>query len=104
MLSRYRGKTQCNVCKGKRLREEANYVKIGGASISDLVEMSLKDLKIFFNNLELNKKEEKTSKRLLKEIQNRLEFLANVGLDYLTLNRKSNTLSGGESRVHVYFR
>ena len=98
MLSRYRGKTQCNVCKGKRLREEANYVKIGGASISDLVEMSLKDLKIFFNNLELNKKEEKTSKRLLKEIQNRLEFLANVGLDYLTLNRKSNTLSGGESQ------
>jgi len=85
-------------CKGKRLREEANYVKIGGASISDLVEMSLKDLKIFFNNLELNKKEEKTSKRLLKEIQNRLEFLENVGLDYLTLNRKSNTLSGGESQ------
>jgi excinuclease ABC subunit A len=98
MLSRFRGKTKCYTCKGKRLREEANYVKIGGASISDLVEMSLKDLKIFFNNLELNKKEEKTSKRLLKEIQNRLEFLANVGLDYLTLNRKSNTLSGGESQ------
>ena len=98
MLSRFRGKTKCYTCKGKRLREEANYVKIGGASISDLVEMSLKDLKIFFNNLELNKKEEKTSRRLLKEIQNRLDFLENVGLDYLTLNRKSNSLSGGESQ------
>ena len=98
MLSRFRGKTKCYTCKGKRLREEANYVKIGGASISDLVEMSLKDLKIFFNNLELNKIEEKTSRRLLKEIQNRLDFLENVGLDYLTLNRKSNSLSGGESQ------
>ncbi|MDG1015066.1 MAG: excinuclease ABC subunit UvrA [Flavobacteriaceae bacterium] len=98
MLSRFRGKTKCFICKGKRLREEANYVKIGGASISDLVEMSLKDLKIFFNNLELSKKEEKTSRRLLKEIQNRLDFLENVGLDYLTLNRKSNSLSGGESQ------
>ncbi len=98
MLSRFRGKTKCYTCKGKRLREEANYVKIGGASISDLVEMSLKDLKIFFNNLELSKKEEKTSRRLLKEIQNRLDFLENVGLDYLTLNRKSNSLSGGESQ------
>ena len=98
MLSRFRGKTKCYTCKGKRLREEADYVKIGGASISDLVEMSLKDLKIFFNNLELSKKEEKTSRRLLKEIQNRLDFLENVGLDYLTLNRKSNSLSGGESQ------
>ena len=98
MLSRFRGKTKCYTCKGKRLREEANYVKIGGASISDLVEMSLKDLKIFFNNLELYKIEEKTSRRLLKEIQNRLDFLENVGLDYLTLNRKSNSLSGGESQ------
>ena len=98
MLSRYRGKTKCSECKGKRLRQEANYVKVGSASISDLVGMSLKDLKMFFENLKLNTKEKEISKRLLKEIQNRLEFLTNVGLDYLTLNRKSNTLSGGESQ------
>ena len=98
MLSRYRGKTKCSACKGKRLRKEANYVKVGDASISDLVEMPLKDLKLFFDNLKLNTKDKEISKRLLKEIQNRLEFLTNVGLDYLTLNRKSNTLSGGESQ------
>ena len=98
MLSRYRGKTKCSECKGKRLRQEANYVKVGSASISDLVGISLKDLKMFFENLKLNTKEKEISKRLLKEIQNRLEFLTNVGLDYLTLNRKSNTLSGGESQ------
>ena len=97
MLSRYRGKTKCGNCHGKRLREEANFVKVGAASITDLVEMSLKDLKTFFNDLTLDSKEQEIAKRLLKEIHNRLDFLTNVGLDYLTLNRKSNTLSGGES-------
>ena len=98
MLSRYRGKTKCGNCHGKRLREEANFVKVGAASITDLVEMSLKDLKTFFNDLTLDSKEQEIAKRLLKEIHNRLDFLTNVGLDYLTLNRKSNTLSGGESQ------
>ena len=98
MLSRYRGKTKCGSCYGKRLREEANFVKVGAASITDLVEMSLRDLKAFFNHLTLDVKEQEIAKRLLKEIHNRLDFLTNVGLDYLTLNRKSNTLSGGESQ------
>ena len=98
MLSRYRGKTKCGSCHGKRLREEANFVKVGAASITDLVEMSLRDLKVFFNDLTLDSKEQEIAKRLLKEIHNRLDFLTNVGLDYLTLNRKSNTLSGGESQ------
>ena len=98
MLSRYRGKTKCGSCQGKRLREEANFVKVGGASITDLVELSLKDLRAFFKSLKLDAKELEIAKRLLKEINNRLEFLANVGLDYLTLNRRSNTLSGGESQ------
>ena len=98
MLSRYRGKTKCGSCQGKRLRKEASFVKVGGASITDLVELSLKDLRTFFKSLKLNVKELEIAKRLLKEINNRLEFLANVGLDYLTLNRKSNTLSGGESQ------
>ena len=98
MLSRYRGKTKCKTCDGKRLREEANYVKIEGATITDLVEMPLNKLAVFFNQLELNDYDAKIAKRLLKEINNRLAFLSNVGLDYLTLNRKSNTLSGGESQ------
>ena len=98
MLSRYRGKTKCRSCQGKRLREEANFVKVGGASITDLVELSLKDLRAFFKTLKLDAKELEIANRLLKEINNRLDFLANVGLDYLTLNRKSNTLSGGESQ------
>ena len=98
MLSRYRGKTKCNKCHGKRLREEANYVKIAGVTISDLVEMPLDKLAIFFNNLELNEYDSKIAERLLKEITNRLSFLSNVGLNYLTLNRRSNTLSGGESQ------
>ena len=98
MLSRYRGKTKCGSCQGKRLRPEANFVKVGGASITDLVELSLKDLRGFFKTLKLDTKEQEIAKRLLKEINNRLEFLSNVGLDYLTLNRKSNTLSGGESQ------
>ncbi|GAA4808151.1 excinuclease ABC subunit UvrA [Litoribaculum gwangyangense] len=98
MLSRYRGKTKCKACNGKRLRIEVNYVKISGATITDLVEMPLNRLANFFNQLELNDQDTKISSRLLKEINNRLLFLSNVGLDYLTLNRKSNTLSGGESQ------
>ncbi len=98
MLSRYRGKTKCKTCNGKRLRIEANYVKINGATITDLVEMPLNSLVSFFNNLELNEYDTKISNRLLKEINNRLGFLSNVGLNYLTLNRRSNTLSGGESQ------
>ncbi len=98
MLSRYRGKTKCSTCHGKRLRPEANYVKIGDVNITDLVEMPLDKLANFFQQLELNDYDETIAKRLLKEINNRLSFLSNVGLDYLTLNRKSNTLSGGESQ------
>ena len=98
MLSRYRGKTKCNVCKGKRLRKEASYVKINGATITDLVDLPLNELRTFFKDLKLNAYDEKIAKRLLTEINTRLDFLANVGLDYLTLNRRSNTLSGGESQ------
>ncbi|GAA3641290.1 excinuclease ABC subunit UvrA [Flavivirga jejuensis] len=98
MLSRYRGKTTCKACNGKRLRTEANYIKIGGATITDLVEMPLDKLANFFKQLELNDHDTQIANRLLKEINNRLLFLANVGLDYLTLNRRSNTLSGGESQ------
>ncbi|AUS06666.1 excinuclease ABC subunit UvrA [Pseudotamlana carrageenivorans] len=98
MLSRYRGKTKCKACQGKRLRTEANYVKISDATISDLVETPLDQLALFFKQLQLNEYDLKVAKRLLTEINNRLEFLSNVGLDYLTLNRKSNTLSGGESQ------
>ncbi|NRA92407.1 MAG: excinuclease ABC subunit UvrA, partial [Psychroserpens sp.] len=98
MLSRYRGKTKCNVCNGKRLRKEAGYVKIGNTTITDLVEMPLIRLVQFFNELELSDHDLSIADRLLKEIKNRLTFLTNVGLDYLTLNRKSNTLSGGESQ------
>ena len=98
MLSRYRGKTKCNNCNGKRLRKEAGYVKVNGISIQELVALPLDKVKVFFNNLVLNKYDQKVAKRLLIEINNRLEFLSNVGLSYLSLNRKSNTLSGGESQ------
>ncbi|TYP74948.1 excinuclease ABC subunit UvrA [Aquimarina intermedia] len=98
MLSRYRGKTRCSSCNGKRLRPETNYVKIAGTTITDLVEKPLDELIPFFQNLELNEFDAQVAKRLLKEINSRLSFLSNVGLDYLTLNRKSNTLSGGESQ------
>lgn len=98
MLSRYRGKTKCSKCLGKRLRPEANYVKINGVTITDLVTMPLDKLSVFFEQLELNAYDTTIANRLLKEISNRLSFLSNVGLDYLTLNRKSNTLSGGESQ------
>ena len=98
MLSRYRGKTKCNACEGKRLRKEANYVKIDGRSITELVALPICELKLFFENLEITENESKIAKRLLTEIKNRIGYLSNVGLDYLTLNRKSNTLSGGESQ------
>jgi len=98
MLSRYRGKTKCNVCKGKRLRKETNYVKVGGKDISDLVELPIKRLLPFFGELSLDTYDTQIASRLLKEINTRLGFLDKVGLSYLTLNRKSNTLSGGESQ------
>ena len=98
LLARYRGKTRCHECHGKRLRKEANYVKIAGKSISDLVELPIEELQVFFKGLQLNDYEQEVAKRLLLEINNRLQFLADVGLGYLTLNRKSNTLSGGESQ------
>lgn len=98
MLSRYRGKTRCGVCKGKRLRKEADYVKIQGKSISDLIELPIKNLIPFFEDLQLSQHDQTVAKRLLKEIITRLDFLDKVGLNYLTLNRKSNTLSGGESQ------
>ncbi|MGB5436987.1 MAG: excinuclease ABC subunit UvrA [Maribacter sp.] len=98
MLSRYRGKTKCNECRGKRLRKETNYVKIDTKSITDLVELPIKQLTVFFKELSLNEFDAQVADRLLKEINTRLGFLKKVGLDYLTLNRKSNTLSGGESQ------
>ncbi|CAL2091907.1 UvrABC system protein A [Tenacibaculum sp. 190524A05c] len=98
MLSRYRGKTKCSECDGKRLRKEANYVQVYGKTISDLVNLPLDELAEFFKSIELNVYEEKIGKRLLTEINNRLQFLVDVGLSYLTLNRTSNTLSGGESQ------
>ncbi|MBZ9729205.1 excinuclease ABC subunit UvrA [Salegentibacter sp. JZCK2] len=98
MLSRYRGKTRCTTCKGKRLRPEAEYVKIDGHSITDLVGKPLDKVREFFADLKLNEYDQQIAKRLLIEINNRLKFLSEVGLDYLTLNRKSNTLSGGESQ------
>ena len=98
MLSRYRGKTVCPECHGSRLKKEAQYVKVGGKSITDLVLMPLDELKHFFDGLQLDETDQKIASRLLIEINNRLEFLLDVGLGYLTLNRLSNTLSGGESQ------
>ncbi len=98
LLARYRGKTRCHSCHGRRLRKEANYVKIQGKSISDLVEISIEKLQTFFKELTLWPYEQEVAKRLLIEINSRLQFLSDVGLGYLTLNRKSNTLSGGESQ------
>ncbi|HEU4788702.1 MAG TPA: excinuclease ABC subunit UvrA [Flavobacterium sp.] len=98
MLSRYRGKTKCHVCKGKRLRIEASYVKINGKTVSDLVDLPIKHLVDFFKNIDLDEYEKQIAKRLLIEINNRLSFLTEVGLNYLTLNRNSSTLSGGESQ------
>lgn len=99
MLSRYRGKTICPECKGSRLRDDANYVKISGKSITDIVLMQVKNsLHFFKNEIQLDKHDSVVAKRLLVEISNRLQFLVDVGLGYLTLNRLSNTLSGGESQ------
>ncbi|HLV46289.1 MAG TPA: excinuclease ABC subunit UvrA [Flavobacterium sp.] len=98
MLSRYRGKTKCRSCEGKRLRKEAEYVEINQRAISDLVDLPLDELTLFFKNIKLTDYEQKVAKRLLLEINNRLQFLADVGLSYLTLNRQSATLSGGESQ------
>ena len=98
MLSRYRGKTTCPECKGSRLRQDASNVKINSKSITDIVLMPLDKAYSFFADLELDERDQKIAKRLLMEITNRLGFLNNVGLSYLTLNRLSNTLSGGESQ------
>ena len=98
MLSRYRGKTTCPKCHGTRLKPEADYVKIGGRSISDLVQMPIVRLKEWFDHVELSEQEQQIGSRLLTEINSRLQFLLDVGLGYLTLNRMSNTLSGGESQ------
>ncbi|HUI32744.1 MAG TPA: excinuclease ABC subunit UvrA [Dysgonamonadaceae bacterium] len=102
MLARYRGKTTCPVCNGARLKKEALYVKVGGKSIADLVLMPVYKLKEFFDTLKLDENDVAIAKRLLVEIQNRVQFLMDVGLSYLTLNRLSNTLSGGESqRINI---
>jgi excinuclease ABC subunit A len=98
MLSRYRGKTLCPKCHGTRLKKETSYVMIQGKSISDLVEIPISQLKSWFDHLSLDEHESKIAKRLLTEINNRLQFLVDVGVGYLTLNRPSNTLSGGESQ------
>ena len=98
MLSRYRGKTLCPDCHGTRLRKEANYVKINGKSISQLVDLPINELYSFITSLQLPEHESEIAKRLIREITTRLEFLMDVGLEYLTLNRQSNTLSGGESQ------
>ena len=98
MLSRYRGKTVCPECHGTRLKKETEYVKINGMSMTNLVEMPIGKLKEWFDNLQLDEHDAMTGKRLLLEINNRLQFLVNVGLSYLTLNRASNSLSGGESQ------
>ena len=98
MLARYRGKTTCPVCHGSRLKASANYVKIGGKSISDLINMPICDLRLFFQSLVLSETDAEIGRRLLTEIGNRLRFLEEVGLGYLTLSRTRNTLSGGESQ------
>ncbi len=98
MLARYRGKTICPTCHGSRLKPAAAYVHVGGRNIMELVRMPISDLQQFFNNLQLDEADEKVSRRLLTEIRNRLNFLSDVGLGYLTLDRLSNSLSGGESQ------
>ena len=98
MLARYRGKTVCPDCHGSRLKPGALYVKVGGKSIADLVKLPITDLKAFFSTLQLSDEEGAVAKRLLVEINSRIEFMLNVGLGYLTLDRLSSTLSGGESQ------
>ncbi|MBK9319024.1 MAG: excinuclease ABC subunit UvrA [Bacteroidetes bacterium] len=98
MLSRYRGKTVCPECKGTRLRLDANYVRVAGKSMSEIVLMPVKDVLSFFNTIQLDENDAQIGKRLFTEILSRLQFLDDVGLGYLTLNRLSNSLSGGESQ------
>ena len=98
MLARYKGKTTCDLCGGSRLRKEALYIQVGGKSIDEIVNISVKDLLVFFDNLKLNERDKEIAERILVEITNRLSFLNDVGLGYLTLNRLSSTLSGGESQ------
>ena len=98
MLARYRGKTLCPTCHGTRLKKEASYVKVGGRSISQLVDLPIHDLQEFFRSLQLDEHDTAVAKRILTEINNRIQFMMDVGLGYLTLNRLSNTLSGGESQ------
>jgi excinuclease ABC subunit A len=98
LLSRYRGRTTCTECKGYRLRKEALYIKIGGKHIGELCEMPVKELKVWFDELQLSSYDKEVGKRILIELHNRLQTLLHVGLGYLTLNRLANTLSGGESQ------
>ena len=98
LLSRYRGKTKCSDCNGSRLRKETNYVKISNMTLSDLLNQSIINLQNYFTSINLSKNEKEISSTILIEIKNRLQYLNDVGLGYLTLNRKSNTLSGGESQ------
>ncbi len=98
LLARYRGKTTCPSCKGKRLRQEAFYVQVGGKNIGDLIDLPIEELQEFFKKLNLSEAEQEIAKRILYEINSRITFLINVGLGYLTLNRPSNTLSGGETQ------
>ena len=102
LLSRYRGKTICDNCNGNRLKKETEYIRIGDKSINDLVNLSLDELLLFFKKLKLTKTEKKISNILIYEIESRLTFLNNIGLNYLNLNRRSNSLSGGESqRINI---
>ena len=98
LLSRYRGKTLCNECKGSRLREESYHVKIDGKNLPEILAMPIDKLGLFFKEIKINKTDKEISARILKEINNRIDYMNNVGLGYLTLNRKANTLSGGETQ------
>ena len=98
MIARYTGKTKCPICHGTRLKAEAAYVKVGGKSVPELVEMPVSELKVFFDTLQLTPAQSKIAERILPDIRSRLEFLSEVGLGYLTLNRLSSSLSGGESQ------
>ena len=98
LLSRYRGKTTCDECNGSRLRKETNNVKVGGMTLAKLLDLPIDELGVFFNKLKLDKYETNVSHRILEEIKSRIKFIQNVGLGYLNLNRKANTLSGGESQ------
>jgi len=102
MLSRYRGRTKCHTCHGTRLRKETGYVKIGGRSIGELLTIPVRDLAAFFKDIDLTEYQQQVSERILVEVRHRLQFLIDVGLDYLNLNRVSSTLSGGETqRIHL---